>query len=123
MPTPLSRLLTLVTSEAYNLALQLLAHRLPGHLNALDKLPAVFLAPMPAQACGSLRLASSSHSAGRSCFNKKMLHAAQFCAVQVMGGYLWWPPMEQLGLPEKATAHTLQTWRALQKTLLGARTN
>ncbi|KAI7843907.1 hypothetical protein COHA_002449 [Chlorella ohadii] len=43
--------------------------------------------------------------------------------IQVMGGYLWWPPMEQLGLPEKATAHTLQTWRALQKTLLGARTN
>lgn len=40
-----------------------------------------------------------------------------------MGAYLWWPPMEQLGLPEKATVHTLQAWRAVQKAALGLRTS
>jgi hypothetical protein len=43
--------------------------------------------------------------------------------IQVMGAYLWWPPMEQLGLPEKATAHTVQTWRVLQKAVLAMHTS
>lgn len=43
--------------------------------------------------------------------------------IQVMGAYLWWPPMEQLGLPEKAAAHTLQAWRAAQKAVLGVQSS
>lgn len=52
------------------------------------------------------------------------IRPAPFCnAVHTMGGYLWWPPMEQLGLPEKATAHTLQALRALQKAVVGMHTS
>jgi hypothetical protein len=40
-------------------------------------------------------------------------------AVNAMVAALWWPPVDQLGVPQRATQQMVDVWRALQKQLLG----
>lgn len=40
-------------------------------------------------------------------------------AVNAMVAALWWPPVDRLGVPQRATQQVVDAWRALQQPLVG----